>query len=66
MTMQKRKGVIGAETVGEEVRKLKETVSRFTEMLEEDAHRNPGTANSLEFTRAGGGVPMAEASNAGL
>ena len=65
MTMQKRKGVTGAETVGEEVRKLKEMFPRFTKRLIEDATQRPQT-NSLELTGAGGGVTMAKASNAGL
>lgn len=43
--MQKRKGITGAEAVGEEVRKLKEEFPRFTKMLIEDPHRNAVTAN---------------------
>lgn len=65
MTMQKRKGVTGAETVGEEVRKLKETFPGFTKMLIEDATQRPQT-NSLELTGAGGGITVAKASNTGL
>lgn len=42
--MQKRKGITGAEAVGEEVRKLKEAFPRFTKMLIEDPHRDPVTA----------------------